>query len=135
MTHAADSQGPLRRALLLDATASGAMALLALAAAGPLSAPLGLSAGLLRGAGMVLVPFVALLLVAARAPRISPALAWTVIAVNGAWIAASVLLVVERLAAPTALGTAFVLAQAAAVALFTVLEYAGVRGARRLASA
>ena len=47
----------LRRVLLLDAVATGATALLAVALAGPLAGWLGLPVGLLRGAGLILIPF------------------------------------------------------------------------------
>ena len=49
----------LRRALLVDAAASGLTGALMLAGAGMLTELLGLPAALLRGAGLVLIPYVA----------------------------------------------------------------------------
>lgn len=61
----------LRRALLLDAAASGLTGTLMLAAAGLLEGPLGLPAGLLRDAGLVLIPYVAFVAVVATRARIA----------------------------------------------------------------
>ena len=120
----------LRRALLLDATASGAMGVLLLLAAGPLEPLLGLPAGLLRWAAVVLVPFAAFLIwVAGRADE-RRGLVRMIIAANLLWAAGSVLLLVSGWVAPTRLGVLFVLAQAAAVVGFVYLEYAALRRAR-----
>jgi hypothetical protein len=118
----------LRRVLLADALASGATGALALLAAAPLSGLLGLPPGLLRGAGALLLPYAAvvawLALRRAGPPRAG---VWAVVAVNAAWAAESVGLLLSGWVAPTALGVAFVLAQAAVVAGFAVLQAAGVR--------
>jgi hypothetical protein len=119
----------LRRVLLADALASGATGALALLAAAPLSGLPGLPAGLLRGAGAVLLPYAAAVAWLALRRSVPPprAAVWAVVAINAAWAADSVGLLLSGWVAPTALGVAFVLAQAAVVAGFAVLQAAGVR--------
>jgi hypothetical protein len=50
-----------------------------------------------------------------------------VIVTNALWAAASVVLLLSGWVAPTALGYAFVIAQAAVVAVFGELQYTGLR--------
>ena len=89
--------------------ASGAAGLLMIAGAGLLDGLLGLPAALLRGAGLVLVPYVAfVVLVATRGDIARPAV-WSIIAANVLWAAASGLLLASGWVAPTALGYAFVI--------------------------
>jgi hypothetical protein len=123
----------LRRALTLDAAASGATALLVIAAASPLEGLLGLPAALLRGAGLVLLPYVAFVIYAATREAISAPAVWTIIAANALWAAASAVLLVSGWVAPTALGYAFVIGQAVVVMLLGELQYVGL--ARRTATA
>jgi len=122
----------LRYALIADAIGSGASAVLLLAAADTLSPLLGLPEQLLRTAGLILVPFVAL--VAYAASRLQPGAAWSVILINVAWVIGSVLLLVSDVVAPTTLGYAFVIAQALFVALVAELQYSGVRAGGALAA-
>lgn len=117
----------LRRALILDALASGATALLMIAGAGLVESLLGLPAALLRGAGLVLVPYVAFVVYAGTRDIISRSAVWMIIVANMAWAAASALLLVSGWVAPAALGYAFVIAQAVVVALLGELQYMGLR--------
>lgn len=122
----------LRAALLLDAAASGVMGLLLLVAAAPLAPLLGLPISLLRGAGVVLVPFAALLVwLAGRVERnvtnATRALTWIVVAGNVLWALDSLLLLLTDWVSPGVLGQAFVIAQAVAVCAFTYLEITGLR--------
>lgn len=117
----------LRRTLILDALASGATGLLMIAGAGLVEGLLGLPAALLRGAGFVLVPYVAFVIYAGTRETISRPAVWTIIAANVAWAAASALLLVSGWVAPTALGYTFVIAQAVVVALLGELQYMGLR--------
>ena len=117
----------LRRALVLDAVASGATALLVIAAAGLIDGLLGLPVALLRGAGLVLVPYVAFVAFVATRARIEAAAVWVIIACNGLWAIASFLLLLSGQLAPTGLGIAFVAAQAIVVALLGELQYMGLR--------
>jgi hypothetical protein len=132
MTHDRSSTF-LRRALMLDAVASGAAGLLMIAGAGLLEGLLGLPAALLRGAGLVLVPYVAFVIWAGTRETVSRPAVGTIIAANALWAAASALLLVSGWVAPTALGYAFVIGQAVVVALLGELQYVGLR--RPLAAA
>jgi hypothetical protein len=123
----AQSSTFLRRALVLDAVASGATALLVIATAGVIDGLLGLPVALLRGAGLVLVPYVALVAFVATRRRIEPAAVWLIIACNALWALASFVLLLSGELAPTGLGIAFVAAQAIIVALLGELQYMGLR--------
>jgi hypothetical protein len=117
----------LRRVLILDAVASGATAALLVAAAALIHDTLGLPLSLLRGAGLVLLPYVAFVAFVATREPIEPAAVWVIIVSNALWASASVLLLLLGQFAPTRLGIAFVVAQAAVVALLGELQYMGVR--------
>jgi len=119
----------LRNALLLDAVASGATALMAIAAAPVLSPLLGLPQALLFWAGAALVPFVALLVITARKQTASRLMLIDIIGINALWVAASLGLLVSGLVSPNLLGIAFVVVQAVAVALFAELQFIGLRRA------
>jgi hypothetical protein len=125
----------LRRALLLDAAISGATGALLALGAGFLDSLLGLPAILLREAGIVLLPFAAAVLWLATRASPPRGAVWAVVAINGAWAAASLLLLVSPWVAPTALGYAFVIAQALVVVGFGELQVIGLRGAARVAVA
>ncbi|GEL16405.1 hypothetical protein [Pseudonocardia asaccharolytica] len=120
--------GLLRAALRLDAAASGALGASAAVTAPLLTDFLGIPAGVLVGVGIFLVLFAAGLLMVAR-PTVSPAAVRTVLIVNVSWAAAGVLAVVIGWSALTAPGVAVVLVQAAAVAIFAELQWAGLRRA------
>ncbi len=117
----------LRRVLIADATASGATGLLLLLGAGALAPLLGLPETLLRVAGLTLVPFVAIVAWMATRDTLPRVAILTLVAVNVLWVVDSVLLLVAAPVEPNALGVAFVLAQALAVALFAELQYVGLR--------
>jgi len=119
----------LRNALYLDALASGAAGLLMIAGAPLLSPLLALPSSLLIGAGLVLVPFVATLIVVARRSQVSRLVLIDLLALNALWVAASFGLLASGLVQPSALGIAFVAAQALVVAAFTVLQVIGLRRA------
>jgi hypothetical protein len=117
----------LRNALLLDAAASGATSMLLVAGAEFLDGLLGLPVALMREAGLVLVPFVAFVAWAGTRASVSRNAVATIIAVNMLWVVASICLLVGNWVAPSTLGYAFVIAQAAAVGLFAELQYVGLR--------
>lgn len=117
----------LRRVLLLDGLASGALGLLMAAAAGPLGLLLGLEPVLLRGAGLGLIPFALVVGYLASRATLPSWPVWCVVAVNALWVVDSVLLLVGGGTQPTMLGVLFVAVQALAVAAFAALEYAGLR--------
>ena len=120
----------LRRALAIDASASAAMSIALLTLAPQIAALTDLPSGLLREAGVVLLPFVAF--VGFLATRREPARigVWIVIALNAVWVVDSFLLLFTGWVEPNGLGYVFILAQAVAVAVFAELEYVGLQRAR-----
>ena len=125
----------LRNILAADAAISGAAAILMLVGAPYLSPLLGLPAGLLFWAGVVLVPFVALLLATLRRQSVPRLIMIDIIAVNALWVAVSFGLLFSGLVSPNALGIAFVAAQALAVAVLAELQFVGMRRAAKAAAA
>ncbi len=120
----------LRNTLLADAAASGAAGLLMAAGAGFLAPLLGLPQPLLFWAGLVLLPWTALLVVLARRQMMPRLFLVDVVATNLLWAAASFGILVSGLVSPNLLGIAFVSAQALAVAGFALLQMQGLRPAR-----
>lgn len=120
----------VRMALGLDAVASGAMGVMLVLGAGLAAPLLGLPEGLLRGCGLFFLPWAAA--VGWLAMRPAPgrrAVAW-VAGLNAVWVVDSVVLLASGWVAPTGLGVAFVLAQAAAVAVFAALQAGALPPAR-----
>lgn len=117
----------LRNALLVDAAATGATAALMIVGAGWLDGLLGLPVALMREAGLILVPFVAFVAWIGTRARVSRGAVSAIIAVNVLWVVASICLLISSWVAPTLLGYAFVIAQAAAVGLFAELQYIGLK--------
>jgi hypothetical protein len=124
-----DASSFLRRALVVDAVVSGATGLLMAAGAGTLQEVLGIPTALLRYVGLSLIPFAAFLVLLSRRPRLTRGIVLAVIVGNAAWVAASVLLLTSGRIEPTALGHAFVVVQAVAVAGLAEMEYVGLRKA------
>ena len=119
----------LRRVLALDSASCAGLGILL--AAGAALAPLfGLSEELLRGAGMLLLPFAAFLAWLASRPAPSSPLVWLVIVGNVAWTAESFVLLAQQSERVTTLGGLFVSAQGLAVLVLAGLEYAGLRRMR-----
>ncbi|WP_432284490.1 hypothetical protein SLT36_22350 [Aminobacter sp. BA135] len=125
----------LRNVLHADALISGAAGLLMMLGAPLLSPLLELPAQLLFWAGLVLVPFVATLVVIARRATVSKLVMIDIIAINVLWVVASFGLLVSGVVAPNALGIAFVVAQALAVAVFAELQFIGIRRATSVVAA
>ena len=119
----------LRNAFMLDAVVSGAAAVLMIAGAPFLEPLLQLPQPLLTGAGLVLVPYVALLVALSRRPTVSRLMLIDVIGLNVLWSAASIGLLFTGWVEPSALGYAFVIVQAAAVALFAEIQFIAMRRA------
>lgn len=117
----------LRRALLTDAAFSGAAGLILALAAGWLTDPLGLPVPLLRYVGLALLPYAGLLAFLATRERLPRPDVWAIIVGNAVWTAASILLLFTGWIEPTTLGIGFVVAQAAAVAVFAELQWFGLR--------
>jgi hypothetical protein len=130
LTFAIDRSRPssfLRLVLLADAAASGATGLLVLIGGGFLEGLLAVPAALLREAGLILLPYVAFVVYVGTRESLARRAVWAVIVCNTLWTAASALLLMGPWIAPTALGYAFVVGQAAVVALLAGLQYLGLQ--------
>ncbi|WP_437554601.1 hypothetical protein WME97_21870 [Sorangium sp. So ce367] len=123
----------LRRVLLADAALSGATGLLMLAAAAPLAGLTGLPEALFRWAGASLLPFAALVAWLGTRERPARGAVVAVVVANALWVVDSVLLLALGWFEPTAIGYAFVAAQALAVALFAEAQVIGLRRAQAAA--
>jgi hypothetical protein len=130
ITASIDKSGFLRRVLLVDAATCLAMGALLLAATGALAFMLALPELLLRYAGLSLLPIAAFIAWVATRSSLPPPGVWLVVAGNALWVVASIGLLLGAWVSPNALGYAFVIAQAACVALLAALEYAGLRSPR-----
>lgn len=119
----------LRFALLGDAAASGATGLLLAAGAGALAPLLGLPEGLLRWAGLLLLPYAAFVAWVGTRNGVPRAAVRAVVAVNLLWALDSALLLAMGPVSPNGLGVAFVLAQALVVAGFAAMQWTALRGA------
>ncbi len=118
---------PLQRILAADAALCAIAGLALVAGAGLAAGLLGLPPGLLRGAGLALLPVAGFVAWLARQPATPRRGVELLVALNLAWVAASLLLLVSGWVSPTGLGTAFVLAQAALVAAFAAMEAGALR--------
>ena len=114
----------LRRVFYVDAATCVATGALMSLDTAPLATLLGLPAALLFGAGLSLFPIAAFMLWVATRRDIPRPGAWLVICGNAGWVAGSALVLLANV--PTALGYAFVIAQAVVVALLLELEYTGL---------
>lgn len=123
----------LRRVLGLDAVASGATGLLMAFGSGFLADFLNLTPGVTQPAGLFLIAWAAGVAALALRPNPPRPLVMAVIAVNALWVIESVMVLALGWLQPNALGVAFVLAQAAAVAGFAGLQAFALRPPRRLA--
>ncbi|MGI8692470.1 MAG: hypothetical protein ACR2JK_06160 [Geodermatophilaceae bacterium] len=121
----------LRAALLTDAVVSGLNALAYLAAATVLADLFDADTGTLRWLGAFLVLYAVAVWFVGSRPAISRLGAGLVIAANGAWVLASIAAAVTQWGDPSDVGTAWILVQAAAVAVLGVAEFAGLRAGRR----
>jgi hypothetical protein len=119
----------LRNIFAADAAVSGAAAVLMIVGAPYLSPLLGLPLGLLFWAGIVLVPFVVLLIGILRRQSVPRLILIDIIAINALWVAASFGSLFSGLVTPNVLGIAFVAAQALTVALLAELQFVGMRRA------
>ena len=98
-----------------------------IAGADLLTGLLGLPVALMRDAGLLLVPYVALVAFVGTRETISRPAVQAIIALNVLWVAGSIGLLVSGWVAPTALGYAFVIAQAIVVGVFAELQFIGLR--------
>lgn len=118
----------LRTLLRADALLCAGCGVLLTALAGPLGDLLDLPVALLRVSGLALLPVAALIAFVATRERVPRAAVWEIVALNLAWVAASITLLLAGWIEPNGAGVAFVLAQAALVLGFAVAELRALRG-------
>lgn len=119
----------LRNVLFADAAVSLATGVLQLALTDALAGLLRLPAPLLTGSGLFMLVYAsAIAFVATREP-IMRTVVWVVVVGNLGWALACIALLASGLLAPTGLGTAWVLMQAAVVAVLAELQWTGLRRA------
>jgi hypothetical protein len=116
----------LRNVLWADAASCAVTALLHLFAGTTLAEGLGLSGSLLAASGLVLLAVVATAAYAATCEPIPRLPVWLLVAGNWLWAAACLVLLFSG-AASTWLGQAYLVAQAAFVAVLAELEWIGLR--------
>jgi hypothetical protein len=123
----------LRKALLADAIISGVASVGMIAGSGLVAASFGLPSELLLWAGFACIPFAALIAFVLRGKTAPAGVIVAIIAINIAWVIASLFVAFGPMFAPTLIGKVFVVAQAATVALFAELQIIGLRRARAMA--
>ena len=101
-----NSVATFRLLLALDAAVSGATGIATIAAAFFLEPLFKVPALVMGSAGAMLVPFAAMAFFFSRPAQLTPSRAWAVVALNVAWVVASVLGLVTGWIEPTTLGLA-----------------------------
>jgi hypothetical protein len=115
----------IHRLLLADALLSGLTGIAMVALGGRVAPLLNIPAPLMRTAGIALLPFAVMVFYFAR--HVTRSRLGTVVGLNLAWVAASVMMLVARVIEPTTLGTVFVIVQAMIVAVVAELQLLGMR--------
>lgn len=121
------SSSLLRFALRLDGVASFASGVLATMAATPVAGWLGTSATAVFATGLFLLAYGLTVFLLGQRQSLPRWAVLTVICGNVLWVLESVCVPLAGWIAPTTLGWALLLGQAAGVALFADLQYAGLR--------
>ncbi|MBI2770126.1 MAG: hypothetical protein HYX47_10915 [Burkholderiales bacterium] len=119
----------LRNVLFADAASCLATGAAQLLLTGWLAQQLNLPVMLLTGTGVFLLAYAAAVAFIATRDRLPRAIVWLLVIGNLGWAAGCVALLASGFVAPTALGTAWVLAQAATVAVLAELQWTGLRRA------
>jgi hypothetical protein len=102
-------------------------------AAPALASLLRLPANLLFAAGLVLVPYAALVAYLATRDRLQPSAVWALIVCNILWGIDCAVVALSGWVQPTTLGYAFILMQVVVVAAFAELQYVGMRRSSAIA--
>lgn len=123
----------LRRVLQFDAVTCVLMGILLLAAGGALEQLLAIPAALSRAAGVVLLVFAAAVGYVGTHDELLRRAVWAIAGLNILWTVGSIFALVVGWLEPNALGQAFVVAQAVAVAVLAELEVVGLQRARSVA--
>lgn len=117
----------LRSTLTLDTAVTAANGVAYLLAAGPLGDLLGMSPGLLRLLGGVLVAFAAAVWLTAARAVVRRGAVLAIVIVNALWAIGSLVAAIGGLDSPTVAGTAWIVAQAIVVAAFAELQLTALR--------
>jgi hypothetical protein len=123
----------LRIALVVDAVATGALAVLQVALPDLMGRLLVLPRGLLLETGVFLLGYMLLLVIMARSARLPSLLVGIIVVGNVAWAAGSAALLGVGVLQPGALGLAYVAMQVLAVLAFACAQYLGLRQSARVA--
>lgn len=115
------SNNTIQNVLLLDAATCVVVGSLMAFGSNFVASLTGIPAPLLYWAGLILFPVAALMIYAGLQASPSRPIVWLIVLGNIGWVAAS--LGVLAFIAPNTLGTIFILAQAAAVAVLALLEH------------
>jgi len=115
----------LKQILALDAASCALFCAAGVGAAATVASLTGLPREIVAGAGWICLPAAIFLAVAALRP--SRALVGALAATNAGWVLASLIVWVAHFSQLTPLGHALVIAQAAAVELFALLEWRGFK--------
>ena len=124
-----DRSGLLRLVLKLDAAACGALGVASLAGAPVLDDLLGVPVVPLASVGVFLAAWAVVLWAISSRPRVSKTAAWVVIVFNLAWTVDSAVVLAAGWFPLTAVGVAFVLVQAAAVAIIAAAQFYALKRA------
>ena len=120
----------LRNVLFADAASCAATGAIQVLFTARLAELLHLPGALLSGTGWFLLAYAATVaFIATRDPLPRP-LVWLLVAGNLGWAAACGALLASNLIAPSSLGVAWILAQAATVAVLAELQWTGLRRSR-----
>nr|MBF0683576.1 hypothetical protein [Pseudomonas sp.] len=125
----------LRRVLLVDAVLAGGAGVLMAALAAQLQPWLMLPATPMLAAGLGFIAFAVFAAMVARNRTPSRTAVWAVILINAVGAIECAALLMTNMVTPSALGVAFVLALMLVMAVFALLEYAGLRQSPRAADA
>lgn len=119
----------LRNVLFADAASCLGSGALQTGFAQPLSQLMHLPAPLLQATGWFLIAYAVLAAVVATREPIPRAWVWIFVAGNAAWAVGCVAMLVAGTFAPTLLGQAWIVAQAAVVVVLAELQWTGLRRA------
>jgi len=120
----------LRNVLFADAVSCLATGALQVLFTQPLAQLLNLPALLLQSTGIFLLAYAAVAMLVATREPIPRSLVWVFVVGNFAWAVGCAAMLVEHVVAPTALGEAWILAQAATVVVLAELQWTGLRRSR-----
>ena len=124
----------LRRVLLFDASTCLITGTVMLTASGTVERLLAIPAPASKALAVVLLAFGAAVAWVGTRRDLKRATVWAIVALNALWAVESVLALAFGWLEPNALGRAFVIAQAVAVAVIAELQFIGLRRARTVAA-